>query len=150
MKGNQLRLYLSALAYTLVEALRRLALKGTEWAEAQVDTIRLKLFKIGALVRISARRVWLELSSTYPWKQIYARAFDALLKVSAATQQLFSTSTGNRLGGAMFEIRIRWAKSPSAHPPKPSRSRSQAALTALRPCQDPPLPTESIRVRNGG
>ena len=78
MKGNQLRLYLSALAYTLVEALRRLALKGTEWAEAQVDTIRLKLFKIGALVRISARRVWLELSSTYPWKQIYARACDAL------------------------------------------------------------------------
>jgi hypothetical protein len=69
MKGNQLRLYLSALAYTLVEALRRLALKGTEWAEAQVDTIRLKLFKIGALVRISARRVWLELSSTYPWKK---------------------------------------------------------------------------------
>ena len=78
MKGNQLRLYLSALAYTLVEALRRLALKGTEWAEAQVDTIRLKLFKIGALVHVSARRVWLELSSTYPWKQIYARAFDAL------------------------------------------------------------------------
>jgi hypothetical protein len=78
MKGNQLRLYLSALAYTLVEALRRLALKGTEWAQAQVDTIRLKLFKIGALVHISARRVWLELSSTYPWKHIYARAFDAL------------------------------------------------------------------------
>ena len=66
------------LAYSLVEALRRMALKGTEWAEAQVDTIRLKLFKIGALVRISARRVWLEMSSTYPWKQIYARAFDAL------------------------------------------------------------------------
>ena len=78
MKGNQLRLYFSALAYTLIEALRRLGLKGTEWAQAQVDTIRLKLFKIGALVRISARRVWLELSSTYPWKQIYARAFDAL------------------------------------------------------------------------
>lgn len=78
MKGNQLRLYLSALAYTLVEALRRLALKGTEWAQAQVDTIRLRLFKIGALVRISARRVWLELSSTYPWKHIYAKAFDAL------------------------------------------------------------------------
>ena len=78
MKGNQLRLYLLALAYTLVEALRRLALKGTEWAEAQVDTIRLKLFKIGALVRISARRVWLEMNSFYPWKHIYARVFDAL------------------------------------------------------------------------
>jgi hypothetical protein len=78
MKGNQLRLYLSALAYTLVEALRRLALNGTEWAQAQVDTIRLKLFKIGALVRISARRVLLELSSTYPWKHLYTQAFNAL------------------------------------------------------------------------
>ena len=78
MKGNQLRLYLSALAYTLVEALRRLALQGTEWAQAQVDTIRGKLFKIGARVRISARRLWLEMNSNYPWKHIYAKAFDAL------------------------------------------------------------------------
>ena len=78
MKGNQLRLYLAALAYTLVEALRRLALKGTEWAQAQVDTIRLKLFKISTRVRISARRVLLEMNSHYPWKHIYAKAFDAL------------------------------------------------------------------------
>ncbi len=78
MKGNQLRLYFSALAYTLVEALRRLALKGTEWAEAQVDTIRLKLFKIGAIVRVSVRRILLQMSSAYPWKEIYAHAFHAL------------------------------------------------------------------------
>ena len=78
MKGNQLRLYFSALAYTLMEALRRLALKGTEWAQAQVDTLRLKLFKIGAIVRISIRRIVLQLSSTYPWKDLYARAFHAL------------------------------------------------------------------------
>jgi hypothetical protein len=78
MRGNQLRLYFSALAYTLVEALRRLALKGTEWAEAQVDTIRLKLFKIGAIVRISVRRILLQMSSAYPWKHIYAHAFHAL------------------------------------------------------------------------
>ena len=78
MKGNQLRLYFSALAYTLVEALRRLGLKGTAWAEAQVDTIRLKLLKIGAIVRISVRRVWLQLSSAYPWKDLYAAAFHAL------------------------------------------------------------------------
>ncbi len=77
IKGNQLRLYFSALAYTLVEALRRLALKGTEWAEAQVDTIRLKLFKIGAIVRISVRRILLQMSSAYPWKDIYAHAFHA-------------------------------------------------------------------------
>ena len=78
MKGNQLRLYFSALACTLVEALRRLALKGTEWAQAQVDTIRLKLLRIGAIVRISARRILLQMSSAYPWKNTYARAFHAL------------------------------------------------------------------------
>lgn len=78
MKGNQLRLYFSALAYTLMEALRRLGLKGTAWAEAQVDTIRLKLLKIGAIVRVSARRVLLQLSSAYPWKDIYTRTFHAL------------------------------------------------------------------------
>jgi hypothetical protein len=78
MKGNQLRLYFSALAYTLMEALRRLGLKGTEWAQAQVDTIRLKLLKIGAIVRISVRRILLQLSSAHPWKQIYAHAFRAL------------------------------------------------------------------------
>jgi hypothetical protein len=78
MKANQLRLYFSALAYTLVEAMRRLALKGTEWAEARVDTIRLKLFKIGAIVRVSARRVWLQLSSAYPWQAIFTHAYQAL------------------------------------------------------------------------
>jgi Transposase DDE domain group 1 len=78
MKGNQLRLYFSALAYSLVEALRRLVLKGTEWAQAQVDTIRLKLLKIGAVVKISVRRVVLQLSSSYPWKDIFAQAYHAL------------------------------------------------------------------------
>ncbi len=78
MQGNQLRLYFSALAYTLIEALRRLGLKGTEWAQAQVDTIRLRLFKIGALVRISVRRVVLQLTASYPWKNLYAHTFHAL------------------------------------------------------------------------
>jgi Transposase DDE domain group 1 len=78
MRGNQLRLYFSALAYTLVEALRRLALKGTEWAEARVDTIRLKLFKIGAIVQVSVRRILLQMSSAYPWRDLYLKAFNAL------------------------------------------------------------------------
>jgi hypothetical protein len=78
MKANQLRMYFSALAYTLVEALRRLALKGTPWAEAQVDTIRLRLLKIGAIVRLSVRRVRLEFSAAYPWKPLFAQAWQAL------------------------------------------------------------------------
>jgi hypothetical protein len=78
MRSNQLRMYLSALAYTLMEALRRLGLKGTEWAQAQVDTIRLKLLKIGTIVRLSMRRVVLQFSSSYPWKTLFAQAFHAL------------------------------------------------------------------------
>jgi len=78
MRGNQLRLYFSVLAYTLVEALRRLALKGTERAEARVDTIRLKLFKIAAILQVSVRRIVLHMSSAYPCKDIYAQAFHAL------------------------------------------------------------------------
>ncbi|WP_051076246.1 IS1380 family transposase [Verrucomicrobium sp. 3C] len=78
MASNQLRLYFSALAYTLVEALRRLGLRGTDWAEAQVDTLRLKLFKIGTLVRVSVRRVLLSMSSAYPWKSLFTHAFRVL------------------------------------------------------------------------
>ena len=57
MKGNQLRLYSAALACTLMEALRRLDRKGAARGAAHVETTRLKLLKIGALVRISVRRV---------------------------------------------------------------------------------------------
>lgn len=63
MAGNQLRLSFSALAYSLVEALRRLGLRGTDWAQAQVDILRLQLLKIGTLVRVRVRRVFLSLSS---------------------------------------------------------------------------------------
>ena len=78
MRANQLRLYFSAWAYVLVHALRRLALRGTEWAEAQVETIRLKLLKIAAQVRITARRIWVCYSSAYPWKYLFAAAWSAL------------------------------------------------------------------------
>lgn len=62
MRANQVRLFLSSIAYTLLNALRRLGLAGTEMAEAQCQTIRLKLLKIGALVRMTVRRVWVHLS----------------------------------------------------------------------------------------
>jgi hypothetical protein len=78
MRANQLRLYFSGIAYTLLHALRRLALQGTEWAEAQVDTIRLRLLKIAAQVRISARRVWLRYTGAYPWQPLFVHAWRAL------------------------------------------------------------------------
>jgi hypothetical protein len=78
LRANQLRLYFSSLAYVLVHALRRLALAGTEWAHAQVHTIRLRLLKIAAEVRLSARRISVSYSNAYPWKEMFAAAWVAL------------------------------------------------------------------------
>jgi hypothetical protein len=78
MRSNQLRLYMSSMAYVLVHALRRLGLQGTEWAQAQVPTIRLRLLKIAAQVRITARRIWILYSSSYPWQHLYRTVWSAL------------------------------------------------------------------------
>jgi Transposase DDE domain group 1 len=78
LRANQLRLYFSSLAYVLLHALRRLALAGTEWATAQVETLRLRLLKIAAEVRLTARRIWLRYSRAYPWKALFAAACVAL------------------------------------------------------------------------
>jgi len=78
LRANQLRLYLSSFAYVLLCALRRLALAGTEWARAQVSTIRLRLLKIAAEVRLSARRIWIRYPRAYPWKALFAAACSAL------------------------------------------------------------------------
>ncbi len=75
LRSNQLRLYLSAMAYLLLHGLRRLGLRGTAWARAQGGTIRLRLLKIGALVRVSARRVAIALASGYAWKELFMRVW---------------------------------------------------------------------------
>ena len=69
--ANQFRLLLSSLAYVLIETLRRTALAGTELARAQVTTIRLRLLKIGALVRHSVRRVVVHLSESFPMRELF-------------------------------------------------------------------------------
>jgi len=71
MRANQLRLYFSSVAYMLMQALRRLGLKGTKMASAQCNTIRLKLLKIGAQVKISVRNVWVSLASGYPYLDLF-------------------------------------------------------------------------------
>ena len=71
MRANQLRLYLSAMAYVLVSGLRRMGLKATELAQAQVSTIRTKLLKIGAQIRVTVRKVWVSMASSYPWQDLY-------------------------------------------------------------------------------
>ncbi|HEX3485322.1 MAG TPA: IS1380 family transposase, partial [Micropepsaceae bacterium] len=78
MQANQLRLWFASMAYVLVESTRRLALAGTEFAKATCGTIRRKLFKIGALVTISVRRIRFAMASGCPYKAAFAAAHRAL------------------------------------------------------------------------
>ena len=78
MRSNQLRLYFSTFAYTLLETFRRLGLKGTRMARAQCGTIRLRLLKIGALIRVSVRRLVIALSSGCPDADLFARVWTNL------------------------------------------------------------------------
>jgi len=73
MRANQMRMYFSAMAYVLVCGLRRLGLKGTEMEKAQAGTIRTRLLKIGAQVRVSVRRVYLAMAASYPWADLFAQ-----------------------------------------------------------------------------
>ncbi len=78
MRANQLRLWFASMAYVLLEALRRLGLKATKLADATCGSIRLKLLKIGALVRISVRRVKIAMASGHPWQRDWGLAHAAL------------------------------------------------------------------------
>jgi len=78
MKANQLRLWFASMAYVLLDSLRRLALQATDLADATCGTIRRKLFKIGALVTISVRRIKIALASGCPYKGVFAIAHRAL------------------------------------------------------------------------
>ena len=78
MRANQLRLWLSSMAYVLVNALRRIALAATRLADASCGTIRLKLLKIGAQVRISVRRIKFSMASAFPCADVFRTAWAAL------------------------------------------------------------------------
>jgi hypothetical protein len=76
--ANQFRLLLSSLAYLLLETIRRLGLKGTELARAQCGTIRLKLLKIGAVIRRNTRRIYFHCSSACPYEDLFFRVIRRL------------------------------------------------------------------------
>jgi len=78
LRSNQLRLYFSSVAYVLLQMLRHLGLQGTELAKAQCATIRLKVLKIGALVRSSVRKVWVSLAGGYPYVALFHQVYEKL------------------------------------------------------------------------
>ena len=89
MRANQLRLWFHSMAYVLISALRRIGLHDTAFAQATCGTIRLKLLKIGALVRISVRRIKVAMASACPtaheWRRAAIRlALAALARASPA------------------------------------------------------------------
>jgi hypothetical protein len=83
MRANQLRLWFASIAYVLLCALRRIALRHTQLAAATGATIRLKLLKIGALVRVSVRRLKIAMPSVYPHQNEFALAH---LRLTAAAR----------------------------------------------------------------
>ena len=81
MRANQLRLYFSSIAYALMQTLRRVGLSGTKMAKAQCETIRLKLFKIGAQVKITVRKIWIAYAGGYPYADIFKQVYWNLQKI---------------------------------------------------------------------
>ncbi|MCK4602713.1 MAG: IS1380 family transposase [Phycisphaerae bacterium] len=80
MRANQLRLWFSSVAYTLLQVIRQFGLQGTKLARARCDTIRLKLLKIGASVRVTVRRVWLSMAESCPYQQLFAAVYANLMR----------------------------------------------------------------------
>jgi hypothetical protein len=85
MWSNQLRLYFSSVAYVLLQTLRRTGLAGTELEKAQCGTIRLKLLKIGAQVRVTVRKIWISLSGGYPYAALFSQVLAAIETGSTVT-----------------------------------------------------------------
>lgn len=92
LRANQLRLALSTVAYVLLRALREHGLRDTPLSTARADTIRLKLLKIGAIVRVTVRKIWVSLSQSNPWQETFAKVWWNLTAWRRAVQPIFSSA----------------------------------------------------------
>jgi len=81
IRANQIRLWFSSVGYMLMHALRRLGLKGTDMARAQCGTIRQKLLKIGARVKVTVRKVWISLAESCPYAELFVRVYENLRRI---------------------------------------------------------------------
>ena len=80
LRSNQIRLYFSSIGYCVLEALGRLGLAETKMARAQCTTIWLRLLKIGARIRITARKVWISLATGYAWAGVFEQVYENLAR----------------------------------------------------------------------
>ena len=73
LRANQIRLHSSSISYVLLSAMRRVGLAETPFERAKCSTIRLKLLKIGALARITVRKIWISFSQSYPYREQFLK-----------------------------------------------------------------------------
>jgi hypothetical protein len=85
LASNQLRLWLATFAYLLLQRLRTLGLAGTDLARSTASSVRLKLLKVAAQVRVSVRRVYVQLSSAYPLQELFRLCHRRLMALAPAT-----------------------------------------------------------------
>ena len=85
LASNQLRLWEATLGYLLLERVRTLGLAGTELARATVGSVRLKLLKVAAQVRVSVRRVYVQLSSAYPLQELFRLCHRRLMRLTLSS-----------------------------------------------------------------
>ncbi len=86
MRANQVRLCLATVAYIVLRALRQYGLAETELAQAQCDTIRVRLLKIGAVIGVHVRRVTVALSEAYPLRALFVRVWEKLRGLAQRVQ----------------------------------------------------------------
>jgi hypothetical protein len=151
MKGNQLRLYFSAFAYTLIEALRRLGLKGTEWAQAQVDTIRIKLLKSEPSYASACAESCCNLARRTPGK-----TFTPVSSMPCAAEHhipLRKLGHSTRHGSSQALARPKSTVATQNNPDRPQHPRGRA-ITPYKIAAKMPAPPPSTlalkRVRNAG
>jgi Transposase DDE domain group 1 len=94
MRANQLRLWLSSVAYVLVNAVRDFGLKETELSQAQSHTIRTKLFKIGASIRLTVRKIWVSMSKSNPYQAVFFKALENIRLVTLPVRMWTYSNSG--------------------------------------------------------
>lgn len=99
MRANQIRLYQCSFAYVLCMLLRRVGLAGTELSQAQCPTIRTRLFKIGALIQVTTRRVWAHFSSSYPYRELFGEVLGNLRRAAEEFARGVSGEPGRPVAG---------------------------------------------------
>ncbi len=131
-RPHQQRLYLSTFAYVLMNTVREVGLAGTAMAKAQCSTIRLKLFKIAAVIRITTRKVWLSLSSVHPFQHLYAPVLRNLRapRMRRRWRAEPALSADRRLAAGVAPVRLRIR---SRAPLRPARSRRLPHGCLVRP-----------------